>query len=129
MTKRYVGFIPPLVLLAIFLNAGSCLAAQADIGKRYGYIVDRQCADSVKQDSNAESFVANHTKDCSLMCKNKGYNLYSGGKWLALDAQGNKLALEVLQKSKSERGLYVEAIGAVKDNILAVKSMREISAL
>lgn len=93
----------------------------------HGYIIDKQCADSVRHDADPSDFIHHHFKDCALMpnCQKKGYSLYTKGIWLDLDSRGNKLAIKLLQSSKRRSAFYVEVIGARQKNILQVKNMKE----
>lgn len=123
MSKLCVRLIS--LVVAILLVAGWSNGVCAEQEKWLGYIVDKQCADSIRGSTEAESFVQAHTKDCAVMCKDKGFAFYSQGKWFGFDAKGNSLALKVLQESKRTRGFYVEVIGKVQDQILLVETMKE----
>lgn len=93
-----------------------------------GYLLDKQCAESVIEDSNPISFIQHHTKDCALMqnCRAAGYGLYSKRSWYNLDKHGNQLAIKTLQASKRNSGFYVQIIGEQHGKTLQVKSMKEI---
>lgn len=123
MNMRHVKFI--VLLVTVLLLAGWTKAFCLEQKRWLGYLVDKQCAESVKGTSQAESFVQAHTKDCALMCKDKGYVLYSEGKWFYLDAQGNNLALKMLHESKRARGFYVEVTGKAINQTLLVESIGE----
>jgi hypothetical protein len=90
--------------------------------------VDKQCADSVREDSHPEDFIKHHTKDCALMenCRRKGYTLYVQPGWFDLDKHGNYLAVKVLQKSKRNRAFFVRIEGSAQAGILKVKRIVEI---
>lgn len=94
-----------------------------------GYIVDRQCADSVREDSDPRSFIQHHTKDCALMpnCRAKGYSLYADGKWFDFDKRGNQLAIQLLQRSKRKSGFYVDVTGSAQGKVLRVENIKEIA--
>jgi hypothetical protein len=115
-------FLSICVLWAIASQATFC----ADEDKWSGYLVDRQCADSIKGSSATESFVRAHTKDCAVMCQDKGYSLYSQGRWLSLDARGNSLALKHMKASQRVRGFYVQVTGKIKDSTISVWRIEEI---
>ena len=93
-----------------------------------GYLLDKQCSDSVRQDSNPLDFIKHHTRDCCLMlnCQKKGYCLFADGVWFTLDSQGNKLAIEALKKSQKNSAIYVRILGATKKGLLTVKSVVEV---
>ncbi|MBX9722904.1 MAG: hypothetical protein K2X81_15995 [Candidatus Obscuribacterales bacterium] len=124
MNVLRVGFL--LLLIGFLLSAESLEAFCADQNKWFGYILDNQCADSIKGSSTAESFAQAHTKDCAIMCKDKGYCLYLKGKCNSFDARGNELASKLLQESKRVRGFYVQVTGKTKDGTLGVESLEEI---
>ncbi len=94
-----------------------------------GYLLDRQCADSVREDSDPEDFIKHHTKDCALMvnCRRKGYSLYVKPNWFDLDKHGNKLAVKVLQKSPRRNAFYIQVEGTTQAGILKVKDIVEVA--
>lgn len=90
--------------------------------------MDRQCADSIRQDSDPIMFIKHHTKDCALMpnCRRKGYSLYvPDGKWYELDKKGNELAVKILTASKKKSGFYVRVTAVAQGKLLKVESMKE----
>ena len=120
-------------LCALLLLAGcSATPALAEAQSKWqGYLVDRGCADSVRNDSDPTTFVQNHTKDCALMpnCQAKGYSIYATSpecKWLDLDKKGNDLAFKLLKASKKRIGFYVEVTGTQKKLVLKTQSLEEI---
>jgi len=116
-------------LLALLLATGTSLASLCAESTWRGYITDKQCADSVREDSNPKDYLKHHTKDCALMpnCRAKGYVLYTDHQWLALDKRGNEQAIGVLKASKNNSGLYAEVTGTKKGNALAVRTIKEIA--
>jgi hypothetical protein len=92
-----------------------------------GYLIDRQCAESVRHDSDPKDFVLHHTKDCALMpnCRAKGYALFADEKFFELDQQGNELAAKVLMASKKKRGFYARIAGEAQGKLLKVESITE----
>lgn len=123
--KKSVTFVSALLLVISAAVAPVLCNAQ---GKWQGYLVDRQCADSVREDSNPKTFVQNHTKDCSLMpnCRAKGYSLYADSTWFDLDKKGNELAVKLLTASKRNSGFYVEVTGTKQAKVLKTQSIKEI---
>lgn len=93
-----------------------------------GYLLDKQCSDAVRHDSNPLDFIKHHTRDCCLMlnCQKKGYCLFTNGTWLMLDSQGNRLAITALKQSKKNRAIYVHVDGAANKGMLTVKSLYEV---
>lgn len=127
MAKIRAYFTLFFLAVLIFLVASVEVIAKVQIW--HGYIIDRKCASTVKVSGGLKSFVEQHTTDCLLMCKDRGYSLYSEGKWIDLDTKGNQLVLQILQNTQKERGLYVEIIGIEKNNVLTVQSIKEINKL
>lgn len=124
--KAILGFSTVAALTVVF----SVTSSAADkTSKLQGYLVDRQCADSVRGDSDPESFIKHHTKDCALMvnCRRKGYSLYVKPNWFDLDKHGNKLAVKVLQKSARRNAFYVQVEGTTQAGILKVKDIVEVA--
>jgi hypothetical protein len=125
MTKQYISL---LLLLAISLLAGWINSAVAAQTTWRGYVVDRQCADSVRDDTDPRVFLQHHTRDCALMpnCKVKGYSLYANGRWFDFDLVSNQRAIRVLQASKRKNGMYAEVSGSLQGKVLTVQSIKEI---
>ncbi|HIA52557.1 MAG TPA: hypothetical protein EYN91_10775 [Candidatus Melainabacteria bacterium] len=54
--------------VAVFVLAASSASAAPEPKSIFsGYLVDKQCANSVREDSDPVDFIKHHTKDCSLM--------------------------------------------------------------
>lgn len=126
--KRLATTVCTFLLIAGY----TATQAVADVQTKWqGYLIDRGCADSVRDDSDPTAFVQNHTKDCALMpnCRAKGYSIYATSpeyKWLDLDKKGNDLALKLLKASKKRIGFYVEVTGSQKKHELKTQSIEEI---
>jgi hypothetical protein len=117
------------LLLAVQVLAGStALAAEQVASKWRGYIVDRQCADSVREDTDPIPFLRRHSKDCSLMpsCKRDGYSLYADGKWLDVDKDANAIVMHAIKSSKRKNGFYAEVLGEQQGKGVKVKKITEI---
>ncbi|HEY9868424.1 MAG TPA: hypothetical protein V6D08_04610, partial [Candidatus Obscuribacterales bacterium] len=86
----------------------------------YGYVIDRQCAESFREDTDPRAFVLHHTKACALMpnCRAKGYALFVDGKWYDFDKRGNELAVKLLQTSKRKKGFYVQVTAEARGRVL-----------
>ena len=117
-----------LTTLTVLLETSYAGADAAEVRKWQGYLIDRQCADSVREDSDPKVFIQHHTKDCALMpnCRAKGYTLYSTHKWLNLDKRGGEIAVKVLKGSKRKSGFYVEVTGTFDKELLKTASIKEI---
>lgn len=118
-----------MVLFAVAIWILSCGsdALAADKSQWQGYLLDRQCAEHVRDDSDPKTFILHHTKDCALMpnCRAKGYSLFVDGKWYEFDKRGNELAVKLLKDSKKKRGFYVCVTGVAQGKLLKVQSMKE----
>jgi hypothetical protein len=117
----------------LIVNVASATPAlSGEAGKWCGYLIDRQCADSVKEDNDPKAFIEHHTKDCVLMvnCTVKGFAIYvtpkAEAKWLDLDKKGNELAAKLLKSSKRKRGFYVEVTGKQENTVLKTQTIKEI---
>lgn len=117
-----------VLLLSISMLAGWTDGFCAGQEKWRGYMVDRQCADSVREDSDPKAFLQHHTKDCALMpnCRARGYSLYADGNWFDFDKAGNERAVKVLRASKRKSGFFVEVAGTAQGKVLKVGSIKEI---
>lgn len=115
----------PLAALSIFSES---VANTENSTVLNGYVIDKQCAESVRQDSDPTTFIRHHTKDCSLMpnCRAIGYSIYAGGSWFDLDNKGNAIAIKLLQVSKKKSDFFVQAQGKLQGKTLKVESMKEI---
>lgn len=93
-----------------------------------GYLIDRLCMKTVKDDPKPADFIHHHTKSCLLMpaCKKSGYTLYTDGNWLMLDEKGNRSAIEVIKASKRESEFLVEVEGRKNKDSIKVSKIREI---
>jgi hypothetical protein len=117
---------------AFLFLSGTTAAFSAALNKWQGYLLDRQCADSVREDADPKVFIQHHTKDCALMpnCRAKGYSVYVASaetdKWLDLDKKGNAMAVKLLKASKRRSGFYVEITGIRQDKVLKTQSIKEI---
>lgn len=139
MKRLYVGLMALLLAVSVLavwaylalageVKPPSLRTGSSQAMKWQGYLADRQCADSVREDNDPKDFLRHHMKDCALMpnCRAKGYELYSGHRWLTLDKHGNELAVGALKGSKRKSGLYVEVLGSRKGDALMVQGIREI---
>lgn len=116
------------LLAAFALFRSPCEAKQEQFD---GYLMDRKCSASMVDDPHPEDFIKHHTKDCCLManCKKLGYTLFVKPRWLVLDSHGNKLAIQLLEKSQRRSGFYVRILGSVDGDRLKVKTIKEIEPL
>lgn len=82
-------------------------------------LVDTMCATKVKDAPDA------HTKACALKCAKGGFGIIAAdGTFLALDAEGNRKALEALNSSTKADHLRVTVTGDRTGQTVAVASIR-----
>lgn len=115
--------------LAFWLFLLGCNSVGAEEAQKWrGFILDKQCVNSVRDEASADDFIQHHTKDCALMrnCRASGFGLYAGGKWFDLDKHGSDLALKILSESKKHSGFFVEVRGDLRGKVLKVQSIREV---
>ncbi len=70
-----------------------------------------------------------HTKSCSLepSCCEAGYTIYSGGKWIDLDPEGNALAQKMFRASKKNKSFMCKVTGTFKRNEFHATSVAEVN--
>lgn len=82
-------------------------------------LVDQMCASKVKDHPDK------HPTSCLLKCADSGYGIQTAdGKWVKLDAEGNKLALAELKKTQKKDGIRVNVTGEQKGDVIAVSSLK-----
>jgi len=93
----------------------------------HGYVVDAMCAKGMAKKDNPMEKAAQHTKECALEegCASSGFGLFSEGKWYKFDEAGDTMTKELIEKSKTEKGMMVEVSGDMKDGKLVVASIEE----
>ena len=81
-------------------------------------LIDVNCSTKAKADSDA------HTRGCALQCQRSGFGILApDGTFLKFDAQGDRTALEALQKTKKTDHLRVTVTGDRDGNTIKVKSL------
>jgi hypothetical protein len=105
------------MLAAVLVYAQEKKAAQVT-----GFLIDNMCA-SGKDVKDKE-----HPVSCALMpkCQESGYSVVSRDNTFKLDANGNKLALEIIKNTKAKKGLAVTIKGTVVDDVFVVDTMTEV---
>ena len=124
MTKS--RFYLYLLVLCFGGLVGFIVSADAQENSKWrGYLIDRLCMKTVKDDPKAEDFIHHHTKSCLLMpaCKKSGYTLYTDGNWLMPDEKGNRLAIEVIKASKRESEFLVEVEGRKNKDSIKIREI------
>ncbi len=116
-------------LLGILTLTGMLLYAQNDkqddkkSAKITGFLVDVHCATGLDETDRK------HSVSCALMpsCAASGYAVVSKDTVYRLDENGNRLALDILKSTKTKSGLGVEIVGTLKESILYVDTMKQVS--
>lgn len=116
-----------IMLLGLFVSGVSVAQDTAGVVTLKGYVVDQMCAKGMAKKSDPMVKAMAHTKECALeeSCAASGYGIFSDGKWIKFDANGDKLAKESIENTKREKGLYYEVAGKMDGAKLAVASLKE----
>lgn len=100
-----------------------------------GYLVDVHCAKNLMKKNDVAIPAKQHERSCDLMpeCAASGYGVFvvvnksathaSDVDWYPLDAKGNKMAKEILEKSTKKDDILVTVNGKSTIN---VESMTEV---
>ncbi len=116
-----------LVAVAVALTAVFAFAQEAEkkTVKVTGYVIDNMCAGGMH---GSEEDASKHPNACSLMpaCEKSGFAVVSGDKTYKLDEQGNKLASEALNASKTKKGLKVDVEGTLEGDTLHAARLAEV---
>lgn len=95
-----------------------------------GYIVDAMCARNMAGKENTMTRAMAHTRSCALEeeCAASGFGVFADSKWYKFDEKGDVAAKELLEKTKTARGIKVEVKGTMNGTTLAVAELREVTA-
>jgi hypothetical protein len=93
-----------ILLAAVLLRSDSPVDEERRVE---GILVDQKCA-PFYQESGAD--LPGHGKRCALGCKESGYGVMVGGKYISSNSQGSRLAEEWLEKTTKETDLRVVVI-------------------
>ncbi len=132
MIKKCAGAIIALSILTI----SPAIRAQCGIpgAKRsaiMGILIDKNCSNKALKDQDPYANAGKHSRTCALLggCANSGYGVITqDGKFLKFDARGDEQAKALLEKSERKSNLTVSVEGALKGDVLEVKSIKEQSA-
>ena len=123
---RTIGSFVALAFLVA--SVGLAQDAKKEMGtSMHGYIVDAMCAKGMVKKDNPMESAAKHTKACALEdnCSASGYGVFSEGKYYKFDEAGDKMTKELIEKSKTEKGLMADVTGQMKDDKFVVTSIKE----
>lgn len=105
------------VLLLLAFGAIPSLAAAQSL--KNVAVVDVNCHAKVASNPDA------HPRDCALKCASSGYGIFTeDGKFLKLDAKGNKEVVQALKSSDKKDHLRVDVAGEVHGDTLKVTSLK-----
>ena len=92
-----------------------------------GYVVDAMCATGMLKKDDPMAAASKHTKGCALEegCAASGYGVFSDGKWYKFDEAGDKMAMDLIQKTSTNKGIMVEVKGMMKGEAIAVSEISE----
>jgi len=93
----------------------------------HGYVIDAMCAKGMARKENVMEAAAKHTKKCALeeACAESGYGVFSDGKWYKFDEKGDVMAKELIQNTKTEKGIMVMVSGTMEADKLVLASISE----
>ena len=88
-----------------------------------GFVIDVKCATGLDVKDRE------HPVSCALMpnCAASGFAVVAKDTLYKLDENGNKLALAIIKETKTKKGLAVSIVGTLKDGILYVDTMSEVT--
>lgn len=121
--KKTFGIVTTLVFA--FALSTQLLLASVDDQTFTGNLIDTACA--TKMAGHLDK-VKGHPRSCSLMegCTKSGFGIMTAdGKFHKFDEQGNKLALELLQNSKTEKDVRVSVMGTEDAGTIKVTKIEE----
>jgi hypothetical protein len=126
MTRKIFAVSLLLMLTGVFAYAQE--AAKTVTVK--GYLIDNMCAGSPGEDKDYADDAKEHKTGCALMpgCAKSGFAVAEGRKLYKLDEAGNKLATDVLNTTKTRKGLMVEVEGTVEGTTLHATKLVEVAA-
>jgi hypothetical protein len=119
MFRKFSLVAVAVALAAVFAYAQS----EQKTLKVTGYVIDNMCA----QMHGTEEEASKHPNGCALMeaCQKSGFAVVAGEKTYKLDAEGNKLAADLLKANKTKKGLKVDVEGTVEGETLHVAKLAE----
>ncbi|MBU6450624.1 MAG: hypothetical protein KGS72_02520 [Cyanobacteria bacterium REEB67] len=116
--------------LCLILNVSLPASLAAGAESFTGYLVDKSCAAMIKNDHlDPTKRLKDHTRACSLepSCCEAGYAVYSGGKWIDLDAAGSALAQKLIRASKKDKAHMCKITGEFKRNEFHATAVTEVN--
>lgn len=120
-----------LLVLVLFL-AGSGQAAT--VTQVTGILIDTHCAPEMRERIVPDGLLVGgmiaaeaHSRECDLKpaCQRDGYGIFTQDeKFLKLDAEGNRKALDALKSSTKLGDMKVEVIGVVDGDTIKVATLK-----
>lgn len=112
--------------LVALLAMAVAFAWAAPAAELEGVLMDKMCSAKALQEGG-EKAAAMHKRDCALMpdCAKSGYGVVTAdGKFIALDAAGNKKAEGALRASKKTDNIRVKVTGEQSGDTIQVKTLK-----
>ena len=109
------------------MKSAEMKSAEMKSAEMKGYIVDAMCASGMAKKDDPMKAASMHTKGCALEegCAESGFGVFSNGTYYKFDDAGDKMAMELIQKSETKKGMMVAVKGMMKDDAFAVSEIRE----
>jgi hypothetical protein len=106
-----------VTLLTLVMSLGLAAVAKGKEVTLSGVLIDKKCSAKAGE----------HSRACTIKCKDSGIGLYADGKFYEFDAKGTEQALKLMEASTSEKVLKAEVMGELGDDSkLMVKSIKEV---
>ena len=131
MMKNLIVVLASLVAIAVFAQDKKVEAKKEEAPSKglsiHGYLVDAMCAKNMAGKETTMKKAMAHSRKCALeeSCAESGYGVFSDGKWLKFDGEGDKQAKALLEKSTTEKGIEIEVTGKMAGEKLAVMGLKE----
>jgi len=110
--KRSIG-----VLAVAFALVVLAAPLHAEVWKALP-LMDGHCIEKMAKDPDA------HPRSCALQCSKGGYGVIAAdGTFLKFDEEGNKKALEALEKSEQKDHLRATVEGTLNGDVIAVTAI------
>ena len=128
MKKLVASAIAVAILALIPAALARAHSGSAQASTFTGILQDKACSNKALRDNDPYAAASKHTKTCALMppCAGSGYGVVTKeGKFLKFDAKGDEQAKALLEKSEKKDNMAVTVEGAMKGDVLEVKTIKE----
>src|SRR2546423_1094688 len=120
MIRKFSLVAAAVALAAVFAYAQT----ENKSVKGTGYAIDNMCAGAHADEGEAKE----HTTSCARRrrARKSAFAVVAGDKSYKLDAQGNKLAADLLRHTHTRRGVKVEVEGTLEGDTLHADKLAEV---